>query len=378
MNSGLWGAVDMNLITWVLFIIVAFSIYLGFRRGASGSAKQLLYFLLHAVFTVVALVLSALFASAASPHLQSWLSGKALDLSKAGSSWFAQLVYTVGSGMRDLTLLRFAVLFLIAHTVIRIVLGILTRALGTVVTLPLSILPNGGVVSRAIGGMIGAVLGAGRALLFTALLFAYCALFPQGPMTDYIKQSSAYREAAAQIIQPVAGTLIEAQLPVFAEALNAELNQLWQRRYDVVDADLPEDLIQAAASIVESKVTDEAKARALYEWVGSRITYDDDKVTAYVEHGEWREQNPEMTFVTRKGVCIDYARLYASMARTVGLDVRVVTGLGYDGRGGYGSHAWNEVYLAEQQRWVSLDPTWAITGNWFDSEGFADTHIKQV
>src|SRR5690606_494639 len=104
---------------------------------------------------------------------------------------------------------------------------------------------------------------------------------------------------------------------------------------------------------------------------------DDDKVIAYEEFGEWREQDPMMTFQTRKGVCIDYARLYASMARAVDLDVRVVTGLGYDGRGGYGPHAWNEVYSTSEQRWISLDPTWARTGDWFDRPGFSDTHIRQ-
>lgn len=43
------------------------------------------------------------------------------------------------------------------------------------------------------------------------------------------------------------------------------------------------------------------------------------------------------------------------MARSQGLQVRVVTGQGYNGQGGYGPHAWNEVYLSEQKngfRWI--------------------------
>jgi transglutaminase-like putative cysteine protease len=159
--------------------------------------------------------------------------------------------------------------------------------------------------------------------------------------------------------------------------MSGELDQLWQKRYDIIDAELPEEIAEAAVSVTKGQTGDEAKARALYDWVGSRIAYDDDKVRAYVDQGDWREQGPEQTFSTRKGVCIDYARLYAAMARASGLDVRVVTGLGYDGRGGYGAHAWNEVYLKEQQRWVSLDSTWARTGNWFDTPGFTDTHIRQ-
>lgn len=55
------------------------------------------------------------------------------------------------------------------------------------------------------------------------------------------------------------------------------------------------------------------------------------------------------------------------MARSIGLEVRVVTGLGYDGRGGYGPHAWNEVYLNDSSKWVPLDSTWVSSGgNWFN------------
>ncbi|RAN85580.1 cysteine protease, partial [Bacillus sp. SRB_28] len=74
--------------------------------------------------------------------------------------------------------------------------------------------------------------------------------------------------------------------------------------------------------------------------------------------------------------CIDYARLYAVMARSQGLEVKVVTGLGYNGQGGYGPHAWNEVDLSGFESWVPLDPTWAISGDWFNPPNFADTHLK--
>ncbi|MNR04313.1 Transglutaminase-like superfamily protein [compost metagenome] len=104
----------------------------------------------------------------------------------------------------------------------------------------------------------------------------------------------------------------------------------------------------------------------LYSWVGTRVQYDWNKVKLYEEQRIWKEQTPEDTFNTKEGVCIDYSRLYAQMARSVGLDVKVVTGLGYDGQGGYGPHAWNEVYLRETNKWVPLDSTWVASGaNWF-------------
>jgi hypothetical protein len=373
-----WEVFDSNWVTWLLVIVVTISLLQGIRRGASGSVKHLLFFLVGSLVAVIAVILSAMAATAASPHLQVWLSERGLVRPEPDSSIFAQFGYTVVSGLRDLPLFRFAALFLVIYAIIRLLTGLLTRIIASIVSLPFSIVPSGGSVSRSVGGVIGTALGTGRALLLTAVLFAYCALFPQGPMTDYIQQSGLYREVAAQVIRPAAGALIEEQLPVFAQAMTRELDQLWQKRYDVIDAELPDDIVAVALSVTEGQTGDEAKARALYDWVGSRITYDDDKVRAYEEQGDWWEQDPEHTFTTRRGVCIDYARLYAAMARAVELDVRVVTGLGYDGRGGYGPHAWNEVYFAEQERWVSLDSTWAKTGNWFDTPGFTDTHIRQA
>lgn len=377
MNDNGIGMADANVVTWILLAVVAVSLAQGIRRGASGSAKHLLNFLLSALFSVVAIVASAVIATALSPRLQTWLTDSALSNPGADASGLRQGFYTVLSSLRDLPLLRFSVLFLVVYFVIRLGVGIIAGAIASVVSLPLSALPSGGAVGRTAGGAIGAAMGAGRALLFTAVLFAYCAIFPNAPMTDYIQQSGLYREVAAQVIRPATGDLFSDRLPVFGQAFNDELGQLWQRRYDVIDADLPQDVVAAAASVAQGKTTDEEKAKALYDWVGTRIAYDYDKANAYTERGEWREQDPEATFATRRGVCIDYARLYAAMARSVGLDARVVTGLGYDGRGGYGAHAWNEVFLSERNRWVPLDATWAKSGNWFDAAGFADTHIEK-
>jgi len=368
---------DTNFVTIVLLAIVAISLLQGIRKGASGSARQLFSFVIHAAATVGSVVLAAIAAARLSPELQAWLGEHAMSRPAPDAAFFKQLGYTVASGIRDLPLLRFAVLFLAGYVLIRALTGWLTGLLAAVLSAPLTIAGSGGAVGRAAGGAIGAALGAVRALLLTAVLFGYCALFPQGEIAAYIGQSGLYREVAAQVIRPAAGSLLEGRLPVFAHAMSEELEQLWLRRYDVIDAQIPDDIVNAAAAIAKDLDGDEAKARALYEWVGTRIAYDDDKVRDYEERGDWHEQDPETTFRTRRGVCIDYARLYAAMARAVNLDVRVVTGAGYDGRGGYGAHAWNEVYLSEQDRWAPLDATWAATGDWFDPPRFADTHIRQ-
>ncbi|WP_027085588.1 transglutaminase domain-containing protein [Cohnella panacarvi] len=378
MNGNGWGIPGANVVTWIMLLIVAISLLHGVRRGASGSAKHLLAFLLSAVMTVAAIAASALLASALSPRLQAWLAKHSETQQGTDHKALALVWHTVWASLRDLPLLRFSVLFFLIYLICRLLAGVIAGALASVAVPPLSVFPAKGSLGRLIGGIIGALLGTGRVLLFTAVLFAYCAIFPRAQVADYIEQSGLYREVAAQVIEPAAGTILGDGLPVLAQAFNDELGQLWQRRYDVIDANLPKDITAAAASVTEGMTGDEQKAKALYDWVGSRISYDYDKADAYIDRGEWREQDPGTTFDTRMGVCIDYARLYAAMARSVGLQARVVTGLGYDGRGGYGPHAWNEAYIEEQHRWIPLDATWAQAGNWFDVAGFADTHIEQT
>ncbi|MOA39460.1 hypothetical protein D3C78_1612420 [compost metagenome] len=69
------------------------------------------------------------------------------------------------------------------------------------------------------------------------------------------------------------------------------------------------------------------------------------------------------------------------MARSAGLEVRVVTGKGADGRGGYGPHAWNEVLIGDsdgEESWVPIDATWARSGDWFNPPKFEETHIREA
>lgn len=63
----------------------------------------------------------------------------------------------------------------------------------------------------------------------------------------------------------------------------------------------------------------------------------------------------------RRGECTDFADLYTTLARSMGLPARTIYGLAYDGSGspGFRFHAWNEVYADD--RWHSVDPTWNQT-----------------
>ncbi|AJY75744.1 transglutaminase-like domain-containing protein [Paenibacillus beijingensis] len=382
-----WADMLLKLepVALLVLLILLGSFMQGLFRGASGSANRLFIFLWEGVLLVVSLFLAGRIAGAASAPVRNWLMASvevpARQLGALEQAW-----YTFATSVRDFAMLRFGVLFLIAYMLLRFLFSFLSP-LAWMLFAGLSgglkagekTIPGGRVISRLTGALIGVLHGAARSLVLIAILFIYVSLFPVAPFTDGIKASPVYKEASAKLLQPVAGQVLEKSGPVITKAVGDEFQQILQRKYEIIDYNIPSDINGAAKEIVNGKQTDEERARALYDWLGDRIAYDWDKANNYINNGVWKEQTPEETFATRKGVCIDTARLYAVMARSVGLEVRVVTGQGADGRGGFGPHAWNEVKLADDGgRWVPLDATWASSGDWFDTPDFDKTHFREV
>lgn len=364
-------------------IIIAVSLWQGMKRGAPGSAKHLLLFLWETVCTIASLALAVRFATALGPFVESRLMDADLEPPSDDIDNWSLVWHTFITGVRDFSLLRFGLLFLIGYIVIRLMLRLLGAAAVRLIAATgagrrrIRAADNrGGALSRAAGAALGFIHGGGRALVLMAALFIYVSLLPNAPLAGRIESSPLYREASERLLEPVAGGVMAEQGPVLSKAVEAEFRRILQRRYEIIDRDVPDDIREAALRITADAKDEEAKARALYVWVGTRIAYDWDKADAYTERGEWREQTPEDTFRTRRGVCIDIARLYAAMARSAGLETRVVTGLGADGQGGFGPHAWNEVRVGE--RWIPLDATWARSGDWFNPPEFDRTHVREM
>ncbi|NBD26217.1 transglutaminase domain-containing protein [Paenibacillus glycinis] len=374
----------------MVVLILLVSLFSGMRRGASGSAKHLFFFIWQAIAVIASLLLAGRGSVYLSPLVRDWLVERGIAVPKEELSALKQLWYTVVTSLRDFELLRFGVLFLLLYSLLRLALHALEPLLFGLAD---ALLPNrstdvrrggggsqllSGTASRTTGAMIGALLGSGRAFIVMACLFVYVSVLPNAFGTDMIRASALYNKTASELLDPVAGDVLK-RGPVISDAVEAEFRRVLERKYEVIDAAIPPDIEAAAAAVTKNSTTDEQKARALYDWVGTRIAYDWDKANDYVDRGVWKEQSPTDTFASRKGVCIDVARLYAVMARSVGLDVRVVTGVGLTGDGGSGPHAWNEVKLADGGgAWIPLDATWASSGDWFNPQGFANTHIREA
>ncbi|MBP1992037.1 transglutaminase domain-containing protein [Paenibacillus eucommiae] len=371
----------LNLISIAILLIVAGSALQGIRRGASGSARHLLLMLVDGIVAILSIFIAWQGVQLLSPRIQSWLKLQNVQIPSEEIGMWEQIYYTLVTSIRDFPLLRFGLLFLIGYLLVKLVLYKLVDPLTEKMLTRTQERKEGAksIVSFLVGGLLGSIAGMTRALMLVAILFIYVSLFPSTPVTGYIQASGWYQKGAQEVIMPFTGDFIADKVPVFTRAVEQEFGQILQRKYEILDASISPDIAEAAVQVTAKGNTQEEKAKLLYEWVGTRVQYDWDKVKLYEEQRIWKEQTPADTFETREGVCIDYSRLYAVMARAVGLEVKVVTGLGYDGQGGYGPHAWNEVYLEDKQEWVSLDSTWVSSGGeWFNPPDFDQTHIKEA
>jgi len=111
-------------------------------------------------------------------------------------------------------------------------------------------------------------------------------------------------------------------------------------------------VIKKAAELTKGLKTDKEKITAIYNFVVDYFSYDYDKVknvpTTYVP-------DIEEIYKIKKGICYDYSAVFAAMLRSQGIPAKLIKGY-TDLVEGY--HAWNEVYLADEDRWMVIDTTY--------------------
>lgn len=128
-----------------------------------------------------------------------------------------------------------------------------------------------------------------------------------------------------------------------------------------------------AISIASNGQSDKSKGKLLYSWIGSNIKYDNGKAERILRNDFSDKSGAIPTYNTRKGICFDYACLYVAMCRANNIKVRLVTGEGYNGESWVG-HAWNQIYIKEEEKWINVDTTFSIGGNYYNSARFLIDH----
>jgi transglutaminase-like putative cysteine protease len=122
-----------------------------------------------------------------------------------------------------------------------------------------------------------------------------------------------------------------------------------------------------AEEITANCTTDYEKIKAVHDWVADNIYYDYDY---YYSRTTSTPLSAEDVYNNKYSVCQGYADLSASLLRSLGIPCKVTSGYGKTGTSAWTSsiingtssnHAWNEAWLADEQRWVIFDATWDST-----------------
>lgn len=109
---------------------------------------------------------------------------------------------------------------------------------------------------------------------------------------------------------------------------------------------------RTATGNMTAELTDSELVELYYGYVVQNIIYDYEKINN-LEYNYLPDN--DITIVEGSGICYDYSSLLASMLRSQGVPTKLVKG--------YTSwtsvyHAWNEIYLESEGRWVIVDTTY--------------------
>ncbi len=251
---------------------------------------------------------------------------------------------------------------------------------------------NTGRGTRALLGGIFQIPKAICYMIILSALLSYASIFLSNPKLDNkLNSSTIYSYINKKIVEPVTDSEIAKSFPNILENsfkvvdeknnivddVNGYLQGVVFYNGVTLDEGIRSNEIidNTALSITSKYDNDYDKARALYEWIGNAIIYDDDKATEVMNNPIPTEINSGAinTFNTGKGVCFDYACLYVAMCKANDIPVRLIVGEGYNGMS-WVSHSWNEVYIKEMDKWVNVDSTFYNAGNYFDNDTFKSEH----
>lgn len=103
--------------------------------------------------------------------------------------------------------------------------------------------------------------------------------------------------------------------------------------------------------------TEPEKVRAIYRWITANIRYSKDSMYYFRNWGANPEAKMTAILRRRRGVCENYAALFANLISKCGIQVFVVSGYTKTGGGiNWNGHGWCAVLVDNE--WRLCDPTW--------------------
>ena len=142
---------------------------------------------------------------------------------------------------------------------------------------------------------------------------------------------------------------------VKVQSIDAKINNpfdVFRASVQTVNWNSDMDVIIKAQELTRDLKTDKEKVTAIYSFVIDAFGYDYDKIksvdSTYVP-------DIEKIYNDKKGICYDYSAVFAAMLRSQNIPAKLVKGYS-DLVNGY--HAWNEVYISDENRWMVIDTTY--------------------
>jgi hypothetical protein len=242
--------------------------------------------------------------------------------------------------------------------------------------------------------IVGAIFQVPKAITYVIVITFMLNFLSLLKITDtydkYLEESQVYNYISKQVVIPLTNSKLAKKLPnivnnsfkIVVKEANTQEPNLQNRQgvityYNGVTLEQgiqSNDEINAfATNLIKGKNGTREQARLIYKWVGSEITYDDEKANRVLNNDLGVKSGAIPTFDTKRGICFDYACLFAAMSKANNIKVRIITGQGFNGNN-WVSHAWNQVYIEKEKKWINVDPTFLIGGDYFDSKRFVIDH----
>lgn len=228
-------------------------------------------------------------------------------------------------------------------------------------------------------------------IITTFLLNIIGIFYSKENINNYLNSSSVYQVISKNIVVPITSSSIAKSIPkIIGDSFKIEIVKNSETASDNLDEASTlmyfngvtlDDGIKSndkidnlAVELVSSKSNTISKAKEIYNYVSKNIKYDYDKASEILRNDFSTSSGAIPTYYSKKGVCFDYACLFVAMCRANNIKVKMVTGEGYNGTE-WSPHAWNQVYIPEQDIWINIDTTFSQgEANYFNNNNFNDDH----
>ncbi|MCB2296979.1 transglutaminase-like domain-containing protein [Clostridium tagluense] len=245
--------------------------------------------------------------------------------------------------------------------------------------------------------VVGAIFQVPKSICYVIVITLMLNFLSLLKITDvynkYLEGSQLYNYISKEVVIPLTNSKLAKQLPnivnnsfkivvkeASAKDTNVQNKQKVITYYNGVTLDQGVqsngEIDKFAINLVRNKNAIREKAKLIYNWVGSEVVYDDAKANRVLNNDLEVKSGAVPTFDSKSGICFDYACLFVAMCRANNIKVRIITGQGFNGNN-WVSHAWNQVYIEDENKWINVDPTFLIGGDYFDSKRFVIDHKEE-